>query len=49
VSVLCCQPSCWWLEQEKQRLVLWISALLDEIGVEQKLVKIRPQPDPGKA
>jgi O-antigen biosynthesis protein len=34
----------WWLEQEKHRLLLWIAALLDEIGAEQKLVKIRQQP-----
>src|SRR6266487_775332 len=33
-----------WLEQEKHRLLLWIAALLDEIGAEQKLVKIRQQP-----
>ena len=33
----------WWLEQEKHRLLLWIAALLDEIGAEQKLVKIRQQ------
>jgi len=34
----------WWLEQEKHRLLLWIAALLDEIGAEQKLVKIRQSP-----
>jgi len=32
------------LEQEKHRLLLWIAALLDEIGTEEKLVKIRQQP-----
>src|SRR6266508_6278016 len=32
-----------WLEQEKHRLLLWIAALLDAIGAEQKLVKIRQQ------
>jgi glycosyltransferase involved in cell wall biosynthesis len=34
----------WGLEQEKNRLVLWITALLDEIGTEQKMVKIRHRP-----
>jgi hypothetical protein len=34
----------WGLEQEKHRLVLWITALLDEIGAEQKMVKIRHRP-----
>jgi hypothetical protein len=33
----------WWLEQEKQRLLLWIAALLDEIGTELKLVKLREE------
>src|SRR5207247_358654 len=31
-------------EVEKHRLLLWIAALLDEIGAEQKLVKIRQRP-----
>ncbi len=33
-----------WLEQEKHRLLLWIAALLDEIGAEEKLVKVRQRP-----
>src|SRR6185436_3930628 len=39
----------WWLEQERERLLLWIAALLDEIGTESKLVKIRDvQADPAR-